>query len=115
MDGSRGKNTQRNLNDKGIIMRKSETAKHKAVSRRNRHNGKINAWKAYILEKGRPFQTSDGVIYSALLNQLWNQDPNAFLSDSDGITDVLDTSKGTWTIISSIVKTRDTVSTEQVA
>ena len=49
-------------------MLKEKTAMLKASSKRNRHNGRVNAWKQFILEKGRTFQTADGRQYKALFN-----------------------------------------------
>ncbi len=44
-------------------MRKGDKPK----SQRNRHTGRINAYKKRILEKGESFMTSDGRIYKATL------------------------------------------------
>lgn len=47
-------------------MRKSQTAAKKANSTRNRHNGRINAYKQGILDKGKMFTDSKGSLYSAV-------------------------------------------------
>ena len=51
-------------------MRKTETARRKAMSTRNRHNGKLNAWKKYVWQKGETFATTDGVQYRALMGMV---------------------------------------------
>lgn len=50
-------------------MRKAEMTKRKLNSKRNRHNGYINADKRHIMLKGEKFQTSDGQVYHAIVNQ----------------------------------------------
>lgn len=47
-------------------MRKSKTAVKKAASTRNRHNGRINAYKAHVIKNGREFSDSAGVNYVAI-------------------------------------------------
>lgn len=87
-------------------MRKADTLKRKAASTRNRHNGRINAAKQHIMDKGQSFQMSDGSIYSAMVRKRWIQDQMAFLKDSDGaVTDMLDPSAGWEHVSASIVKT----------
>ena len=80
-------------------MRKTETAKRKMLSTRNRHNGKINVWKKYVITNGKTFKDSAGQIFHAIPASEWIQDPTAV--DGEG---ELDKTKGTWKITSSIVK-----------
>lgn len=80
-------------------MQKAKTASRKAESTRNRHNGRVNAAKQHILDKGETFIDSKGVMYSAVPKRRWIQDTMAFMSDGE-----LDITKGWWMVTSSIVK-----------
>ncbi len=50
-------------------MLKSRTVMKRVKSHRNRHNGKINAAKQQVLDKGESFIDSNGKSYTALISK----------------------------------------------